>query len=183
MVESPDEAGPDEEVPSGEGSDCDLATLYEQNLDRMYRHALMLLASHGDAEDAVHQVFSKMAGLDGATCSFESSGAYLHRAVRNECFRIMARRKRRWNWTVGNEMEPLLEAMPEKTGLAMDEQRRIIEDALKQLPHEQREVIHLKIYEQMTFRQISESVDVSINTVASRYRYAIKRLQTLLGEP
>jgi len=183
MVESPDEAGTDEEVPSGEESDCDLATLYEQNLDRMYRHALMLLASHSDAEDAVHQVFSKLAGPDRATCSLESSGAYLHRAVRNECFRIMARRKRPWNRTVGNNTEPLLEAVPENAGLAMDEQRLTVEHALKQLPDEQREVIHLKIYEQMTFRQISESVDVSINTVASRYRYAIKRLQALLGEP
>ena len=47
---------------------------------------------------------------------------------------------------------------------------------------EQREVVHLKIYDQMTFAQIAGASDISINTAASRYRYALAKLRTLLAK-
>ena len=55
--------------------------------------------------------------------------------------------------------------------------QRVIEQALRTLPTDQREVVYMKVYEAMTFQQISEALAVSINTVASRYRYAIDKLQ------
>lgn len=63
-----------------------------------------------------------------------------------------------------------------------DDLRQNIEQAFRELPIEQREVVHLKIYDQMTFNQIAEATGLSINTVASRYRYALEKLQRLLSE-
>ena len=39
----------------------------------------------------------------------------------------------------------------------------------------------MKVYEQMTFRQIADELAISINTAASRYRYAMDKLRLLLG--
>jgi RNA polymerase sigma-70 factor (ECF subfamily) len=58
----------------------------------------------------------------------------------------------------------------------------VIEEALRTLPPEQREVIHLKLFEGMTFQEIAVITEESINTIASRYRYAIDKLRPLLGE-
>jgi RNA polymerase sigma-70 factor (ECF subfamily) len=55
--------------------------------------------------------------------------------------------------------------------------------AIQGLPPEQREVVILKVYEQMTFLEIARVVKASANTVASRYRYAMKRLRDMLGDP
>jgi RNA polymerase sigma-70 factor (ECF subfamily) len=57
----------------------------------------------------------------------------------------------------------------------------MIERALCQLPPERREVVHLKIFEGMTFQDIADLCDESINTVASRYRYAIEKMRALMN--
>ena len=54
--------------------------------------------------------------------------------------------------------------------------------AEKQLPAEQREVVHLKVWEGMTFQEIADLTGESLNTAASRYRYAIEKLRTILAE-
>jgi len=50
----------------------------------------------------------------------------------------------------------------------------LIDDALKRLPAEQREVVYLKVFEGMTFQEIADRCEISINTAGSRYRYAIR---------
>ena len=52
-----------------------------------------------------------------------------------------------------------------------------IQSALSQLPPEQREVVVLKIWGELTFDQISRSLEISPNTAASRYRYALEALR------
>jgi RNA polymerase sigma factor (sigma-70 family) len=57
----------------------------------------------------------------------------------------------------------------------------VIDDALKRLPTEQREVVYLKVFEGMTFQEIADRCEISINTAASRYRYAIEALRRTLS--
>lgn len=58
-----------------------------------------------------------------------------------------------------------------------DERRLEIEAALHRLPAEQREVLVLKIWQELTFEQIGELLAISPNTAASRYRYALGALR------
>ncbi len=48
------------------------------------------------------------------------------------------------------------------------------------LPAEQRAVLHLKLWEELTFEQIAETLELSPNTAASRYRYGIDKLRDAL---
>lgn len=79
-------------------------------------------------------------------------------------------------------MPELLEShSPVQFAEEKDERLRL-ERALKTLPPEQREVVHLKVYEKKTFKEIAEMTLVSTNTVSSRYRYALEKLSLLLTE-
>jgi RNA polymerase sigma-70 factor (ECF subfamily) len=49
--------------------------------------------------------------------------------------------------------------------------------ALEILPSEQRQVMVLHVWGELTFSQISDLLDLSSNTVASRYRYALAKLR------
>ena len=51
---------------------------------------------------------------------------------------------------------------------------------MAKLPAEQREVVSLHIHGQMKFREIAQQLELSINTVQSRYRYGIEKLRTFL---
>jgi RNA polymerase sigma-70 factor (ECF subfamily) len=68
-----------------------------------------------------------------------------------------------------------LAADPDETGF-----RDALACALGELLAEQRAVAHLKLWEGMTFAEIAAVLDIPPNTAASRYRYAMDKLQALL---
>ena len=150
-----------------------LAELYEQYGPRLYRYALVILADAPAAEDVLQEAFCQLAEAlrrrsDLATLP------YLHTIVRNECYSRLRKRRR----TTGLPVVPMLEPVSTE---ASGEELLMVDNALRTLPPEQREVVHLKIYEGLTFREIGERCGVSVNTAASRYRYALESLRSVLA--
>jgi RNA polymerase sigma-70 factor (ECF subfamily) len=75
---------------------------------------------------------------------------------------------------------PVADHLSPEQWILADERVTKLNDALAQLPYEQREVVILHLQAGMKFRAIAASQNVSINTVQSRYRYALDRLRSLL---
>jgi len=124
----------------------------------------------------VQQTFAKLAAQGKRISEITSRNGYLRMAVRNECYRILKRRKRDGN--VNLEAASILEPTDRED---FDEDlQQDIELALRSLPPEQREVTHMKVYEQMTFQQIADELGISINTASSRWRYAMDKLRQIL---
>jgi RNA polymerase sigma-70 factor (ECF subfamily) len=61
-----------------------------------------------------------------------------------------------------------------------DEGQQLLAAAIERLPNEQREVVILKIWNELTFAEIAGVLEISQNTAASRYRYALGTLKKLL---
>ena len=61
-----------------------------------------------------------------------------------------------------------------------DETQVALAAALDRLPHDQREVVVMKIWNELTFAEIGEALGISQNTAASRYRYALAGLKRIL---
>lgn len=61
-----------------------------------------------------------------------------------------------------------------------DEGQQLLAAAVERLPNEQREVVLLKIWNELTFAEIASVLEISPNTAASRYRYALSALKKLL---
>ncbi len=151
-----------------------LAALYDAEARGLFRYALMILADHGEAQDAVQQAFAKCVGRSMALV--RSQADYLRACVRNECFTILRHRRRDRVESAGTG--PMVE--PAAPG-ASDEERLVVEQALRALPAEQREVVHMKLYEGRTFDEIARRTGASPSTVASRYRYALAKLKESLA--
>ena len=62
-----------------------------------------------------------------------------------------------------------------------DELRILVEEQLKKLPPKFSEVIVLKMWGEQTFQQIADTLEISLNTVASRYRYGIDLLRKAIS--
>jgi len=58
--------------------------------------------------------------------------------------------------------------------------RETVEAALRRLPDEQREVVILHVFEELTFQEIAGLLEISADTVASRFRYAREKLKDIL---
>jgi len=58
--------------------------------------------------------------------------------------------------------------------------RAALDAALADLPPDQRAVVHLKLWEGLTFERIAENLDIPLNTAASRYRYGLDKMRERL---
>ncbi len=57
-----------------------------------------------------------------------------------------------------------------------------VKQLIKELPQEQKEVVLMRIYYKMSFKEISETLDISINTALGRMRYALINLRKIVDE-
>lgn len=138
----------------------------------MYAYALGLTARKEDAEDAVQQVFLGVSrALEGGR-EIREPRAYLYQAVRRE----VRRRPRGPEAVPVGDLEIIVAPDQDRAARALD-----ISRALAALPDEQREVAILKLYHHHTFAEIGDLMEISPNTAASRYRYALEKLRVALA--
>jgi len=154
------------------------AEAYDRYARRLYRTALAALGRREDAEDAVQEVFASLVRSRRQLAAVRNLSAYLFVALRRAAGRIASRRA----------LQPITSddtcreaASPASLPGPMDNHRLV--RALAELPPEQREVISLKIDGELTFAQIGEVLQISPNTAASRYRYALEKLRSRLAPP
>ncbi len=147
---------------------------------RLLLFARQWAGGHAEAQDIVQEAFMRFWQARGRA---RDPAAYMYACVRRcalESHRS-GRRRERWEQAAMRErpaqVEPAFEAMPEK-----DEFRGSVEAAFERLPDEQRQVLVLKIWGELTFEQIGEVIEASPNTAASRFRYGLTALRQELKE-
>ena len=97
--------------------------------------------------------------------------------VRNEALMILRGRKR---CSLSGDLTDLLTRRLVDE-VELEDTHRAVWRALRTLPTEQAEVVVLKIWEEMTFAGIAEILEISQNTAASRYQYAMQKLSSRLA--
>ena len=155
-----------------------LEQAYDEHARSLFRYALAILGSADDVEDAVQEVWVRLARAHSRLMKTANLKAYLFAAARNAAFSILRSRLRR-NEAVG--------ASPADAVGSRDEADRsvqsvVLRDCLMSLSVEQREVVLLKVYDSMTFDEIARTVGISANTAASRYRYGVEKLKRALED-
>ena len=149
------------------------ARLYDSFGPSLFRYALMILGRRDAAEDVIQQVF--VALVDRGTRHIADPRTYLRAAVRNACYsELRAGRVRDPGTGIAEE---ILEARPDTTEPLSAEDRLALQAGILALPAEQREVVHLHVFEGLTFKEVGAATGEPPNTVASRYRYAIGKLR------
>ena len=66
--------------------------------------------------------------------------------------------------------------------LIEDQILKDIQKLIQELPHDQKEVLIMRMYRDMSFKEIAENTKVSINTALGRMRYAIINLRKLIED-
>ncbi|HEX2971110.1 MAG TPA: sigma-70 family RNA polymerase sigma factor [Tepidisphaeraceae bacterium] len=152
------------------------ATLYDQLAPALLRTARALLGSTSEAEDSVQDVFVSLVRSREHLAKVEDLTAYLFTALRHVVGRRLAQRA-----AESRGLEQLARKGPGESPAPSCGEDEELERALAKLPDEQRQVIALKIDGGLTFAQIAAVLNISLNTAASRYRYALEKLRQQLG--
>jgi len=146
-------------------------TLYETEAARMLLYGRALGLSHCESEDVLQDTFMSLTAQGSpprnprhyALRAFRNRALNYRRSLWRRCLRELESRQ----WFESSSNESSLE--------------KAAKYSLARLPVEQREVIVLKIWHQLTYDQISRLLEVSPNTLAGRYRYGLKKLRCSLN--
>ena len=138
---------------------------YEQHGRGLLAYACCFVPSFACAEDVVHQVFVRM--LRNGVQVHGEPGPYLYRAVRNAALNQIRDRTREVDFD-----ETWFESPSGMEQIGIE-----LQSALGELPEEQREIIVLHIWGQMSFAEIGDALGISLNTAASRFRYGLSKLR------
>jgi len=141
----------------------------------LYAVALWRCESIEDAEDAVQEVFVRLARRPDILSRAKNPRAYLLRMVRNAAVDILKRKPK----ATGLEINPDLFRLKPDFEERVDARHAL--EALHRLSGKQREVILMRHVIELSFREIGRICGIPTFTAASRYRLAIARLRSLLG--
>src|SRR5437660_805707 len=157
----------------------ELERAYDEHAQALFSYLLNLSRDEQDTRDALQEVFVKLAKHPELLAQARDERALLIRLAHNMTIDLMRRRgaRARSHGRFGAE-----QISPFAPSADPDEQafRNNLGNALGDLPPEQRAVVHLKLWEGLTFEQIAEVLEIPPNTAASRYRYGLDKLRSLL---
>lgn len=146
--------------------------------DKLFNYLTIKLSSPLDAEDVLQEVCFRLIRYNVRFRFIRNPSAYVFRIARNEAFRFLRNQKRNpeRHYSVEERTKVIQDNL---TGLENEALNQVAE-ALALIPEDQREVIILRFFEELTLREIATVCGVSINTAASRFRYGMQKLRHLL---
>lgn len=152
----------------------DLRELYDAHAQALFAFVLQLSRSEADTRDILQDLFCRLAREPWKSVP-QNPRAYLlqsaYRLFLDLCRKRSVREDR------ATESEPLFQD-PESPDEGQF--RAALEEALTQLPSEQHAVVHLKLWQGLTFDEIATVLGLPVNTAASRYRYGLEKLRAHL---
>jgi RNA polymerase sigma-70 factor (ECF subfamily) len=154
----------------------DIERLYDEHAQSLYAFLLNFTRDQADTRDLLQEIFVKLAREPNLLDGVRDERAFFIRLAHNAAIDLIRRRGTRERTKENFAAEIISPFAPtndpdEKTF------RAELSEALAELPEEQRAVVHLKLWGELTFEKIAAVLEIPPNTAASRYRYALDKLR------
>ena len=133
-----------------------------------------------DAEDLVQEAFVRIWRLYGHTG--EVPPALVFRAIRRLAIDWVRRDQSRGLREQKAALDATVDTPWFERPVERSERHSLMEDAVRRLPSEQQAVVVLKIWGDQTFEEIGKTLEISMNTASSRYRYGLDKLRKRVPE-
>lgn len=181
----------DSELLSGyiAGNNSALEVLYKRYERKVYTYVLLMVRKPQLAEDILQETFIKAikSVKEGKYSETNRFGSWLLRIAHNLVIDHF-RQSKQYRVVSQNDFPMDIFSTP-RFAEATVEQRLVYERVLYEvralidlLPDEQREVVMLRFYGGLSFKEIAETTNVSINTALGRMRYALINLRKMVKE-
>ena len=157
----------------------EIERLYDEQAQPLFAFLLNFTRDEADTRDLLQEIFVKLAREPRLLAGVREERAFLIRLAHNAAIDLIRRRGTRERTKENFAAEMISVFAP-----ANDPDEKVFREelsiALGGLPEEQRAVVHLKLWGELTFEEIATVLEISPNTAASRYRYALDKLRDRL---
>ena len=174
-----------------DGDSAAFKTLFGRYRGPLFNFLLRRVRDRGRAEELYQDSWTKVIERSAEFRGDSKFSTWLYTIARNACIDHQRKMKFRGHASLDETQRGANQPMVERVanpGLAPDQLasgqvlRERIRIAVEELPEEQREVFLLRQLQGLGFKEVAEVVGVPVNTVKSRMRYALERLQLGLDD-
>lgn len=170
------------------GNSTALETLIHRYKDKIYTSIYILVKDQYTAEDIFQDTFIKIIRTI-RNGKYAEQGKFLPWAMRvahNLCMDHFRKVRQLTQVTLsdGTDLTEILGASDDIASTAIEKRQthQALRELIAELPEEQKEVIVLRIYSELSFKEISDLTGVSINTALGRMRYGLINLRKMIEE-
>lgn len=158
----------------------DYESTFREHYEPLTRYAHSILKNQEEAEDAVQRLFVKF-WEKRFELEVGNVRAYLYRATYNTCLnQVKSTRQSRYHVSDSDAVIPASDEASD--GILREELQAQIAEAMESLPEKCRQVFHLSRFEEKSYKEISEELNISVKTVENHIAKALKIMRTELAE-
>lgn len=146
--------------------------------DKCFRVAYRITGNSSDAEDAVQEVFIKVWNVRQEWSKYNNLQAWTMQLTKNKAIDKTRSKHRRTSNLDGVYNMPQQGKSPEQAAILSDTMQQI-KSMMLQLPEKQRTIMELRDFDQLTYQEISEHLNIPMNHVKvnlSRARKSVRKL-------
>jgi RNA polymerase sigma-70 factor (ECF subfamily) len=145
----------------------------------IYWHIRRLVVSHEDAEDILQETFIKVYRFADSFKGESRLFTWIYRIATNECSQYFRKNK---SWL--NKAESITDQMVRDFSQSDNENSDLMlikfQQAILSLPEKQRVVFNLRYYDELSYEEISQITNASVNTLKTNYHYAVEKVRQFL---
>lgn len=171
-----------------EGNEAALATLIKRHESKIYGFIYSKIADRDISNDIFQDTFIKVIKtLKGN--SYNEEGKFLPWVMRISHNLIVDHFRKTKKMPMYRETEEFSifsimsdDSLTIESKMIVDQVELDLKKLIEELPEDQKEVLVMRMYQDMSFKEISESTGVSINTALGRMRYALMNLRKIIDK-
>ena len=162
-----------------------LATLFENNKVQLFNYFLRTGNNHALSEDLVQETFMKVLAYRTSFTGSNTFKSWMYAIARNTVIDYYRKNK---NQALNSDIEDEELSNEHTLGEEYETEQKnaLFNKSLANIPPEDREIIMLSRFQQLNYQEIASLLDCNLNTLKSRMRSALSRLQMsyqeLVGE-
>jgi len=160
-----------------ENKEKNFEQLFRAHYKELHRYAFRYLGDSDGAEEVVQQVFLRLWEKDWEAQIHTSLKAYLYRAIYNESMNVLKKEQRKLKYQSYEQHRQEWEPAVDESSKDLDKKLRV---ALAELPEKSRTVFELSRFQEMKYKDIATTLDLSIKTVEGHMSKVLRHLRVEL---
>ena len=155
----------------------ELVRLYKE---RLYWHIRKIVLKHDDANDVLQNTFIKIFKNIDHFKGDSKLYTWMYRIATNESITFINRRAKRYKISSEEVQERAIENLTTDVYFEGDEIQWKLQKAISKLPQKQQLVFKMKYFEELTYEELSEILEISVGGLKSSYHIAVKKITAYL---
>ena len=156
-----------------------LNDLYDSYIDLIFGVALKYLGDEASAKDVVMDVYEHIS-KKLKTHEVTNFKSWLHQVTKNHCLEILRKRKRRNTFSLSPVDLRMIDLKTYDKEFEIEDENPLLKRCLKKLPHLQKECIQSFFFQEESYKEIANKLQITVNRVRSSMQNGRRNLKLCL---